>query len=76
MKHISIRVLQVMISWFDLQLEQLDMKMAFLHGELEKKIFMHQSEGFVIEGKDGHACMLKKSFYGLKQSSKTMAFKV
>jgi len=39
-----------------------------LHGELEEQIFMHQPEGFVIEGKEDHACRLKKSLYGLKQS--------
>ena len=43
-------------------------KTTFLHGELEEQIFMHQPEGFVIEGKEGHVYRLKKSLYGLKQS--------
>ena len=67
-KHTSIRVLLAMVAWFDLELEQLDVKTTFLHGELEEKIFMHQPEGFVIEGKEDHMCRLKKSLYGLKQS--------
>ena len=67
-KHASIHVLLAMIAWFDLELEQLDVKTAFLHGELEEQIFMHQPERFVIEGKENHVCRLKKSLYGLKQS--------
>jgi len=43
-------------------------KTAFLHGELEEQIFMHQSEEFVIEGKEDPVYRLKKSLYGLKQS--------
>jgi len=50
-KHTSPRVLLVMIAWFDLELKQLDVKMIFLYGELEEQIFMHQPEGFVVEGK-------------------------
>lgn len=29
---------------------------------------MSQPEGFVVKGKEDHACLLKKSLYGLKQS--------
>jgi hypothetical protein len=52
----------------DYELEQLDVKTAFLHGELEEDIYMDQPEGFVISGKENLVCRLKKSLYGLKQS--------
>ena len=65
-KYTSICVLLAMVVWFDLELEQLDMKTAFLHGELEEQILMHQLEGFIIEGREDHECILKKSLYGLK----------
>ena len=39
-KHMSIQILLVMIAQFDLELEQMDIKIMFLHGELEKMIYM------------------------------------
>ena len=57
-----------MVALFDLELEQLDVKTAFLHGELEETIYMHQPEGYVVQGKEEHVCLLNKSLYGLKQS--------
>jgi hypothetical protein len=67
-KHTSIRALLGMVASNDLELEQLDVTTAFLNGELEEEIFMHQPEGFEVPGKEGHVCKLIKSLYGLKQS--------
>ena len=39
-----------------------------ISGELEEEIYMKQPEGFIREGDEGKACLLKKSLYGLKQS--------
>eukprot|EP00253_Pinus_taeda_P007933 PITA_07933 len=47
--------------------EQMDMKIAFVHGDLEEEIYMKQPEGFVVKGKKELVCKLKKSLYGLKQ---------
>ena len=52
----------------DFELEQLDVKTAFLHGELEEDIYMDQLEGFVVPEKENLVYRLKKSLYGLKQS--------
>jgi hypothetical protein len=52
----------------DLEIEQLNVKTAFRHGDLEEDIYMDQLEGFVVEGKENQVCRLKKSLYGLKQA--------
>jgi hypothetical protein len=53
---------------FDLEIEQIDVKTTFLNGDLEEEIYMKQPEGFVVRGKKGLVCKLKRSLYGLKQS--------
>ena len=68
MKHKTIRVLLAMVSAFDLELEQLDVKTTFLIGNLEEQIYMSQPEGFLDTEKEDHVCLLKKSLYCLKQS--------
>ncbi|KAL8148384.1 hypothetical protein AgCh_005672 [Apium graveolens] len=67
-KHHSIRVLLAMVALFDMEIEQLDVKTAFLHGELEETIYMTQPKGHFVKGKEDYVCKLKKSLYGLKQS--------
>ena len=53
---------------FDFELEQLDVKMTFLHGNLEEVIYMEQPLGFIEKGQENKVCLLLKSLYGLKQS--------
>ncbi|KAG8471931.1 hypothetical protein CXB51_036977 [Gossypium anomalum] len=67
-KHSSIRALLGIVAMHDLELEQLDVKTAFLHGELEEDIYMQQPEGFTVSEKEDYVCLLKKSLYDLKQS--------
>jgi hypothetical protein len=45
-------------------------KTTFLNGELEEKIYMTQSDGFVVKGQVDKLCKLHKSLYGLKQATK------
>nr|GEZ81739.1 hypothetical protein [Tanacetum cinerariifolium] len=53
----------------DLELHQMDVKTAFLNGDLHKDVYMTQLEGFMVEGKEHMVCKLKRSIYGLKQAS-------
>ncbi|KAG8477766.1 hypothetical protein CXB51_027752 [Gossypium anomalum] len=62
-KHSLIRDLLGIVAMHDLELEQLDVKTAFLHGELEEDIYMQQPDGFTISEKEDYVCFLKKSLY-------------
>jgi hypothetical protein len=64
----SIRVLMSLAATFDLEIEKMDVKTMFLHGDLEEEIYMKQPEGFVVKGKKELVCKLKRSLYGLKKS--------
>ena len=64
----SIRVVLGMAATMDLEVEQLDVKTTFLHGDLEEEIYMEQPKGFAVEGKEHLVCKLNKSLYGLKQA--------
>ncbi|KAH9800551.1 Integrase catalytic domain-containing protein [Citrus sinensis] len=61
-------LLLALSAYFDLELEQMDVKIAFLHGSLDEEIFMAQPEGFIERGSEDKVYLLKKSLYGLKQS--------
>ena len=64
----SIRFMLSLAVVFDLEVEQMDVKTTFLHGDLNEEIYMKQPEDFLVKGKKELVCKLKKSLYGLKQS--------
>ena len=47
----SIRFLLSVSTAFDFEVEQMDVKTTFLHGDLEEEIYMKQPEGFMVKGK-------------------------
>ncbi|CAH9124278.1 unnamed protein product [Cuscuta epithymum] len=67
-KMTTIRLILGIVAAENLHLEQLDVKTAFLHGDLEEDIYMAQPAGFPVSGKEKMVCKLKKSLYGLKQA--------
>ena len=57
-----------MVATENLHLEQLDVKTAFFHGDLEEDLYMIQLEWFIVQGQENLVCKLRKSLYGLKQA--------
>jgi hypothetical protein len=66
----TIHVLLSLAASDSLLIHQIDIKTAFLNGELEEEIYMDQPDGFVAKGQEGKVCKLLKSLYGLKQAPK------
>ena len=67
----SIRILLSMAASLDYEIWQMDVKTAFLNGNLYEKIYMSQLEEFQEKGQEQKVCRLLKSIYGLKQASRS-----
>ena len=62
------RLLLALAARYDLEVQMIDVKGAYLNGKLDEEIYMKQPEGFT----DGTNRVLKlhKTIYGLKQSGR------
>jgi hypothetical protein len=67
----SIWIILAIATYFDYEIWQMDIKIAFLNGNLEEDMYMIQPEGFVDPNNAGKICKLQKSIYGLKQLSRS-----
>ena len=66
----SIRMIIAIAALRNLEIHQMDVKTAFLNGDLDEEIYMEQPEGFSTPEKEGKVCRLVRSLYGLKQAPK------
>jgi hypothetical protein len=69
-KYDTLRIILSFVAAQNLKLSQLDIKTAFLYGELDGEIYHQQPEGFIISVKETSVCHLYKCLYGLKQASR------
>ena len=66
----SIRIMLTVAAHLDYEIWQMDIKIAFLNGELEEEVYMIQPEGFTSTD-ESKVCKLKRSIYGLKLASRS-----
>ncbi|KAL3523497.1 hypothetical protein ACH5RR_016331 [Cinchona calisaya] len=67
----SIRILIAIAAYYDYEIWQMDVKTAFLNGNLLEDVYMTQPEGFVQAENSEKVCKLLRSIYGLKQASRS-----
>nr|GEU59126.1 hypothetical protein [Tanacetum cinerariifolium] len=66
----TIRLLIAIASIHNLIIHQMDVKTAFLNGDLDVEVYMNQPHGFIMPDNENKVCKLIKSLYGLKQAPK------
>jgi hypothetical protein len=64
----SFRIIMTLVTYYNLELHQMDVKTTFLNRDLYENVYMAQPKGFVVEGNESLECHLTKSIYGLKQA--------
>ena len=63
-----VRMLIAVVTQHKWEIHQLDVKSAFLNGELKKEVFVEQPKGFIDRHNEGKVYKLYKALYGLKQA--------
>ena len=64
----SVRLLLALAAAKDWRVHHLDVKSAFLNGELAETVFVRQPPGFTIKGVEHRVLQLRKALYGLRQA--------
>lgn len=67
----TIRVILALAASKGWNVFQLDVKSAFLHGELSEDVYVNQPSGYIVRGKETKVYKLQKALYGLKQAPRT-----
>ena len=67
----SIRILLAIVAYYDYEIWKMDVKIAFLNGNLLEEVYITQPKGFVGPKYPNRVCKLQKSIYGLKKASRS-----
>ena len=54
----------------------MDVKSAFLNGDLEEEVYIEQLEGFQLTDNPGNVYKLKKALYGLKHAPRSWYYRL
>lgn len=72
----AIRTVLALANKLDWEIQQMDVKTAFLNGDLDTEIYMRQPPGYVDKSHPDYVCKVKRSLYGLKQSARCWNAKI
>ena len=64
----SVRLLLALAAAKDWRVHHLDVKSAFLNGELAETVFVRQPPGFAVKGEEHRVLQLRRALYGLRQA--------
>jgi hypothetical protein len=65
----TVRLMIALTSLENWHIQGVDVRSAFLYGELDEEIYMEQPEGFRIRGQENKVLRLRRALYGLKQAA-------
>jgi hypothetical protein len=71
-----VRTIIAMVAAKGWSLHQMDVKNAFLHGDLQEEVYMEQPPSYVDQTRPNLVCRLKKALYSLKQAPKAWSDKI
>eukprot|EP00253_Pinus_taeda_P031293 PITA_31293 len=72
----AIRMFLALSSFWKFKIYQMDVKSAFLNGDLEEEVYIEQPEGFILGNDAKLVCRLKKALYGLKQATRAWYYRL
>jgi hypothetical protein len=72
----TLRIILALACHLDLHLYQLDIKTAYLNGDLDEDIYMRQPPGFAAPESAHLVCHLDKALYGLRQAGRAWNLKL
>jgi hypothetical protein len=64
----SVRLLLALAAQEGWQVYHMDMKSAFLNGDLKEEVYVRQPTGFIIADQEGNVLRLRKALYDLRQA--------
>ena len=72
----AIRMFLALSSFQNFKVFQMDVKSAFLNGDLEEEVYIEQPDGFILGNDPNLVCRLKKALYGLKKAPRAWYYRL